>query len=91
MKAGIYAIEGLFDSSRIGDISVFELDSAREILVLSAREVIKYSYRVPLEQQRIYQVRAHEPGAAGHEYASHPKSSKQFAKKRGLVFLCPAS
>jgi hypothetical protein len=36
MKAGIYAIENLFDSSGIGDISVYELDSAREIPAVSA-------------------------------------------------------
>jgi hypothetical protein len=35
MKAGIYAIESLFDSSRIGDISVYELDLSREILTVS--------------------------------------------------------
>jgi hypothetical protein len=80
MKACIYAIESLFDSSGIGDISVYELDLAREILAVSAREVIEYSYCMSIVQQRIYQVRAHKPGAAGHEYASHPKSSKELRR-----------
>jgi hypothetical protein len=31
-------------------------------------------------QQRVYQMRAHKPGPAGHEYESHPLSSKAVAK-----------
>jgi hypothetical protein len=82
MKAGIYTFESLFHCGRVGNISVYELGFSREILAISAREVIEYSHRVALVQQRFYQMRAYEPGPASHEYASHPQSSKQLRKRR---------
>jgi hypothetical protein len=83
MKASIDALESLFDSRGIGDISADELDLVREILLLSTRKVIEYTHCVLLLEQRIYEVRPHESGTAGHEYASHPKSSKELRRKDG--------
>jgi hypothetical protein len=90
MKAGLYTIESSFDSGRIGDVSVDELDLAREIFTRSARKIVEYSHRVPVLHQRIHQMRAQEPRATSHEYASHRVSSKELRKTRLVCLVCSA-
>jgi hypothetical protein len=49
----------------------------RQILTVPARKIIQNSNRMAFVQQRMYRMRADEPGAAGHEKMSHPKSLQQ--------------
>jgi len=76
VKAGIYAIERLFHRRGIGDIPIYELYVVRQILTVPARKVVEHPDRMAFQQQRIYEMRTHEPGPAGHKNASHPQSSK---------------
>jgi hypothetical protein len=76
MKAGIDALECLFDSRRIGNIPVQKFDLPRQVLAVSARQIIENANPVSLPQQRVDEVRAHEASTAGHEKAGHPRSLK---------------
>jgi len=74
MKAGIDALECLFDSHRISDIPMQKFDLPRQVLSVSTRQIIENAHSVSLPQQRVDEVRAHEASTAGHEKAGHPKS-----------------
>jgi hypothetical protein len=45
VKTGIDAIESLFDSRRIGDASAQKFDLPRQVLSVSARQVIEHAYQ----------------------------------------------
>jgi hypothetical protein len=50
------------------------------------RKIIENSDRVAFVQQCMYQMRAHEPSAAGHEKTSHPKTLQQLQIPRLEMF-----
>src|SRR6516165_12040584 len=50
----------------------------RQILAVPVRKIIQNSNRMAIVQQRMHQMRADKPSAAGHEKTSHPKSLKLF-------------
>ena len=74
VKAGVDALESLFDCRRIGDVPVQKLDLQWQVLSMSARQIIENAYQVSLLQQRVDEVRAQEASTAGHEKAGHPRS-----------------
>jgi hypothetical protein len=55
-----------------------------QVLADAARQIIQDPYGMPLLQQRLYQIRAYEPGTTGDEKASHPRSLKQLQKRRKI-------
>jgi hypothetical protein len=85
VKAGIDFIDSVLHCRRIGDIPEYELDLGRQVLAFSARQIIEYSYGMPLAQQRVYEMRAQEASTAGYEYMSHPKSLRQLQERRLAV------
>src|SRR5271167_4960034 len=58
----------------------------RQVLTVPARKIIQNSNRMAFAQQRMYQMRADEPSAAGHEKTSHPKSLKLLKKLYSAMF-----
>src|SRR6516162_1036747 len=78
MKAALDAFESQLDSPLIGNISVDEFDSRRQVVGITAREIIGHPHPVTLVQQCVYQMRTHEPGTTGHEKASHPRLLNMF-------------
>src|ERR1700730_14168851 len=82
MKASINVIKSLLYCSRIADIPVDELDLSGQVLAVSTRQIIEYAHWVPLVQQRVYEMRAHEPSTASHENTSHPRSLRLLRKRR---------
>src|SRR5438874_7960310 len=80
MKAAVNTIESLLDRPGIRDVAVNEVDLAGQVLAVAAGKIIENPHRMPLVQQRVYEMRADEPGTAGHEEASHPRSLRQLRK-----------
>ena len=76
MKAAVDTLERPSHGFRIGDIPSDELDLPRQVLAAPAREIVENPHRMPVNQQRLYQMRADEPGTAGDEVTSHPISLK---------------
>jgi hypothetical protein len=76
VKTGIDAIESLFDCRRIGDASVQKFNLPRQVLSVSARQIIENAYQVSLPLQRVDQVGPQKASTAGHEKAGHPRSLK---------------
>src|SRR6516225_7653280 len=58
----------------------------RQILAVPVRKIIQNSNRMAVVQQRMYQMRANKPSAAGHEKTSHPKSLKLLKKLYSAMF-----
>jgi hypothetical protein len=71
MKTTVDVIESRFDGGRIGDVGMQEFYVLRQVLTATAREIIEHPHPVASLQQHIDKMRAHEPGTAGHEKASH--------------------
>jgi hypothetical protein len=74
MKATIDTVERSIDRLGIGDISFGELGLPQQVFAMSARKIVENPDRMTFLQQRLNQMRAHEPGPSGHEKTSHPIS-----------------
>src|SRR5215831_17421340 len=81
MEAAIDLVERLVDRLRVGDIGLGEFGLPGQVVAVSAREIVENPDRVAFVQQRLHQMRADEPGSAGHEKTSHPMSLNRLRER----------
>src|SRR5260370_38836846 len=74
VETGINALESLFDSRRIGYVPVQKLDLPRQVLSVSARQIIGNAYQVPLPQKRVDHVGAQKASTTRPELADQPRT-----------------